>query len=169
MKKFAAVVFVSLFLLSACPSVMLAQEAAGNAQVPAAEASKASFFDNVSDWYATLGKTTEEKEKILQERRDKRAEAQATKACEEAKANLQSAAQDAKAKAAEGMATAKQKAATLKEEARAKAQEKAAAIKSEAQQKIDEAKAKAAEACKTKVKSELDSSLDKAKDMLAQW
>lgn len=169
MKRFRGVVVVFLSLLFACPCGAFAQEAADNAQVPVDEASRASFFDNVSDWYATLGKTTEEKEKILQERRDKRAQAQAMKACEEAKAKLQSAAQDAKAKAAEGMATAKQKAATLKEEAKVKAQEKAAAIKSEAQQKIDEAKAKAAEACKTKVKSELDSSLDKAKDMLAQW
>lgn len=173
MKRLAAVSIVFLALLFVCPCAgVFAQEAADNAQAPVAEASKVSFFDNVSDWYATVGKTAEEKEKILQERRDKRAEDQATKACEEAKARAQSAAQDVKARAAEGVATAKEKAATLKEQAKVKAEEKAAALKGQAQQKIDEAKAKAAqeaEACKVKFKGELNSSLDKAKDLLGNW
>jgi len=161
MKKFTAVALISLFLLSASPSVMLAQEPADNTQVPAGETSQASFFDNVSDWYATLGKTAEEKEKILQDRRDKRATDQAAKACEDAKAKAKSIAQDAKMQAAQGVAAVKEKAATLKGEARVKVEEKAAAAKSQAEQKVEE--------CKIKLKTEVDSSLDKAKDMLARW
>jgi flagellar biosynthesis/type III secretory pathway protein FliH len=172
MKRFVAVVFGLLFLLSARPSEMLAQVSADNAQAPAGEASKASFFDNVSDWYATLGKTAEEKEKILQDRRDKRAADQAMKACEDTEAKARSLAQDARMKAEQGVAAAREKAATLKGEAKVKVEEKAAVVKSQAGQKVEEAKTKAArqvEACKAKLKTEMDSSLDKAKDMLAQW
>ncbi|GEM_PF-2318566 len=174
MKRLTAATIVFLALLFGYPCAgVFAQEAADDTQASqGTETSKASFFDNISDWYATLGKTAEEKEKVLQERRDKRAEDQTTKACEEAKAKAQSAAQDVKARAAEGVATAKEKAATLKEQAKVKAEEKAAALKGQAQQKIDEAKGKAAqeaEACKTKLKGELNSSLDKAKDLLGNW
>ena len=60
MKRLPGAVIVFLSLLFACPRGAFEQETADNAQVPVAEASKASFFDNVSDWYATLGKATRE-------------------------------------------------------------------------------------------------------------
>lgn len=152
------IVFFSLLFIN--PLSALGEEAANNTQAPA-QAPATSIIDKVGDWFATLGKSNEEKGKILEERQGNRTMEQAKQEYTVCKEKVQSGVQDAKAKAAEGIAAAKDKAKNIKDEAKVKAQQKAQQAKELASQELA--------TCKDNFKKEMDSSLDKAKDFLKNW
>ena len=113
-----------------------------------------STLNKIGDWWATLGKSAQEKDKIVQERKENRTvntTAQELQVCRE---KVQAESQDLKEKASQGIAAAKEKAGTLKEEAGRQAKEKAA---------LD------LEACKVKIKKEAENALNKANDFLKNW
>jgi flagellar biosynthesis/type III secretory pathway protein FliH len=160
MKRSSALMIVFFSLLFINPLLALGEEAANNTQAPA-QAPTTSIIDKVGDWFATLGKSNEEKGKILEERQENRITEQAAQAYKVCKEKTQTEVQNAQAKAAEGIAAAKDKTKNIKDEAKAKAQQKAQQAKEAASQELA--------ACKEKFKNEMDSSLDKAKDFLKNW
>jgi FKBP-type peptidyl-prolyl cis-trans isomerase len=82
MKKFIAVL-IALLLLSAPVVSFAAPEGEKGASATAYEhASDQSVFNRVSDWFATVGKSDEEKERIMVERRAKRTAERAQKEAE---------------------------------------------------------------------------------------
>ncbi len=73
MKKTSIAIFLSLFIVIALP-VFSAEEGKKGASSKAYEhASENAVFNRVGDWFATVGKSKEEKTKILEERRAERA------------------------------------------------------------------------------------------------
>jgi len=88
MKKIAALFLVSVFLIGSM-SLCFAQKGQKGASEKAYEhASEEAIFNRVGDWFATVGKSPEEKETIIAERKAKReakrAEKEARKAQKEA-------------------------------------------------------------------------------------
>ena len=73
MKK-TAVIVIMLFAALAFNSALAAEGGEKGASAKAYEhASEQAIFHRVSDWFSTIGKSSEEKAKILEERRAKRA------------------------------------------------------------------------------------------------
>jgi hypothetical protein len=81
MKKLIAIVIVFLFILSVTP--VFVQAANRNMPTPSQKAyehaSEKSAFNRAGDWFATIGKSEEEKTQIIAERDAKRAARQAEK------------------------------------------------------------------------------------------
>jgi len=87
MKKCVIAFFVVLLLF---PAPFCLSQQKGASQKARERASEQSIFNRVSDWFATVGKSEEEKEKILEERQlereKKHLEKEAKKAKKKAKA-----------------------------------------------------------------------------------
>ena len=73
MRKLLTISFILMLAMAYIPT-FAAEEGKKGASAKAYEhASDQSIFNRVGDWFATIGKSPEEKEKILEERRAKRA------------------------------------------------------------------------------------------------
>jgi hypothetical protein len=83
MKKFMAIVIVFLFMLSAVPAFAQISSRQNPNPTPNQKAyehaSEKSAFNRVGDWFATLGKSDEEKQRIIAEREAQRAVRRAEK------------------------------------------------------------------------------------------
>lgn len=170
MRKIA--ILLAAFLFIAFIGVLSAAEEQAESVETQAATCKTSMVDKVGDWFATLGKTAEEKEKILQERLDERKAGEAVKEVEAYKEKVQSEVQKAQAKAAEEIAKAKEKADRIKEQAGEKADKEFAIAKEKAGKEVAQAKAKVAkevESYKEKLKKDADGCLGKAKGLLKDW
>jgi hypothetical protein len=77
MKKLLAVVIVFVFILSVMPAFAQLSTKRGPAPTPSQKAyehaSEKSAFNRAGDWFATIGKSEEEKAKIIAERDVRRA------------------------------------------------------------------------------------------------
>lgn len=150
---------------------LFAAEQAVNTEI-SPKAAGPSILDKLGDWFATFGKSVEEKAKILQERQEKINAEQTAKEIEAYQEKAQSEVQKAQEKAAQEIATAEEKAKKIEEQAREKAAEKVAAAKEKAQKEVEQAKenvGKEVEAYKEKLKKGVEDSLDQAKDLLKNW
>jgi len=103
-------------------------------QEVSAEVPQPSMLDQASDWWATLGKSKEEKTQILEERKLKRLEQGSQSTIEEVKSMVQE-------KASVVKETVKNRAMTMKEEA----ENKADALKQEVGQKVTNTKEQTAQ------------------------
>ncbi len=97
MKKFLIGIVAVAFLLSGVPA--FAQKGA-NAKAYE-HASDEAVFNRIGDWFATIGKTDEEKETIIAERKAKRATERAEKEAQKAKKEAEKKAEKAKKEAKE--------------------------------------------------------------------
>lgn len=89
MKKVLACVVIAIFMLSSLP-VFAAEKGSKGASAQACErASDQSVFNRVGDWFATIGKSDEEKAAILIERKAKRAAEKAEKKAQKAKKKIE--------------------------------------------------------------------------------
>jgi hypothetical protein len=101
MRKVIAVVLILSFFVIYAP-VFAREEGVKSAATKAYEhASDESIFNRVSDWFATLGKSDQEKTQILAERKAKRAAEKAAKAAKKAKKQAAKEAKEAAKKAEE--------------------------------------------------------------------
>lgn len=97
--RMLAVILVAFFILVSYTPVIAADKETKGASAAAYEhASDQSIFNRVTDWFATIGKSPEEKEKILAERKAKRAAKRAEKEAKKAKAEAEKKAKKAKEK-----------------------------------------------------------------------
>ena len=94
-KIFAILIFISLLAVSAPALAAKGGEKGASAQAQE-NASPQAIFNRVSDWFATVGKSTEEKEAILAERRANRAAEHAEKEAIKAAKHAEDAKQEAK-------------------------------------------------------------------------
>ena len=79
MKKIVALIVVLAFVLTAMPAFAAKGGTRGASQQAYDNASDKAVFNRVGDWFATRGKSPEEKEKIVAERDAKRAAKKAEK------------------------------------------------------------------------------------------
>ena len=87
---------VALSLILIAGPVFAAKGGEKGASAQAYEhASEQAIFNRVSDWFATIGKSEEEKAKILAERKARRAQKRAEKALEKAERKGEKAAEEA--------------------------------------------------------------------------
>ncbi len=77
MKKVVIVGVVFSVILSSGFVQVGEVEARGASQTAREQASERAIFNRITDWFATVGRSEEEKEKILEERRTRRLEKQA--------------------------------------------------------------------------------------------
>lgn len=84
MKKAIAIMAVMFFALSLMPAYAAPEGRKGASDQALEHASENSVFNRVSDWFATVGKSEEEKDAVLAERRAKRAEKEAEKNAKQA-------------------------------------------------------------------------------------
>jgi len=96
MRKLVVVLLTLAFVLGTVEG--FAQKQKGASQKAQEKASEQAIFHRVGDWFATVGKSKEEKEKILQERR---AEREAKRAAKEAEKKAKEAEKEAKRKTKE--------------------------------------------------------------------
>jgi len=106
MKKIIAIILVLSFALGV--PAFAAQEGAKGASATAMEkASDEAVFHRVGDWFATRGKTAEEKKAIIAERKAVRAAQRAQKEVEKQKKNLEKVMKKSQKQAKEKMKGAK--------------------------------------------------------------
>jgi len=79
-------------------------------------ASENSIFNRVSDWFATVGKSDEEKAKILAERRAKRAAKQTEKEAKKAEKEARKAQKEVEKKAKKASSTASEAVSSIAED-----------------------------------------------------
>ena len=83
MKRLTAIAIIILFFLSVMPAFAQVSDREGTTPSPRPsqkayeQASEKSAFNRAGDWFATVGKSSEEKEKIIAERDAKKAAKQA--------------------------------------------------------------------------------------------
>ncbi|MGD9015697.1 MAG: hypothetical protein PVI33_06720 [Candidatus Omnitrophota bacterium] len=99
MKRLIGIVIVLSLILSACPAFAAKGGEKGASARAYERASEQAVFHRISDWFATIGKSKEEKAKILQERKAKRAAKQAEKEARKAKEQAEQTAEEAAEKA----------------------------------------------------------------------
>ena len=86
MKKVVALLLVFAFAVGTIPAYAAPRGASSTAME---KASDEAIFHRVGDWFATVGKSSEEKQAILAERKAKRAAAKAQKQAAKAQKELQ--------------------------------------------------------------------------------
>ena len=94
MKKIFISVLALSFFMTYYP-VYAAKDQKGASQKAYEHASENSVFNRVSDWFATVGKSEEEKAKILEERKAKRAAKLAEKEAKKLQVQLEEDTQEA--------------------------------------------------------------------------
>ena len=90
MRKVTVGFLVFLFLVIGMPAFTAEKGEKGASSKAYEHASEQSIFNRVGDWFATVGKSPEEKEKILQERQAKRAAKRAEQEAKKAKEKTKS-------------------------------------------------------------------------------
>lgn len=95
MRKVTAGVLVALFLVVGMPVFTAEKGASAKAYE---HASEESIFNRIGDWFATVGKSPEEKEKILMERKAERAAKRAEKEAKKAQKEAEEAKEKLKGK-----------------------------------------------------------------------
>jgi len=109
MKKIAVFCLAAVFALGTVPALAAPEGEKGASDQALANASERSVFNRTGDWFATVGKSDEEKKTIRAERQAKR---DAKRAEKQAKKQKQEA--EKKMKEAQGQADAKKKEAEKK-------------------------------------------------------
>ena len=84
MKKFLVFVLTLTFVCASFSLYAGKKEVKGASEKAYEHASDEAVFNRVGDWFATIGKSDEEKEKVLIERKAKRAAKKAKKKAEKA-------------------------------------------------------------------------------------
>ncbi len=84
MRRFSVLVLVFCFILGPVSSFAEKKGTKGASEQAREHASDNAIFNRVGDWFATVGKSGEEKENILAERKTKRAAKKARKRAEKA-------------------------------------------------------------------------------------
>jgi len=116
MKKLVLVAMALCFLVTGVPAFAQTPQRPKGASAQALEkASDEAVFNRVSDWFATIGKSDEEKQKILAERKTERAAKRAQKEAEKAKKEAQKKTQEAKKEAQKKQAEIEKKVKEQKE------------------------------------------------------
>ena len=95
MKKIAVIFLVAVFVASGSYGFAENKSAKGASQKAMDNAGDRAIFNRLSDWFATIGKSEEEKEKIVAERQAKRSGEQAKKKAESAAKQAQKKIKDA--------------------------------------------------------------------------
>lgn len=99
MKKFVIAYLLLLFIMSPVFISTAKAEEKGASEQAHERANKNAIFNRISDWFSTVGKSGEEKEKILEERKieraGKRAEKEAKKAQKKAEKEASKAQKEA--------------------------------------------------------------------------
>ena len=121
MKRLIGIVITLALILSVCPAFAAKGGEKGASAQAIEHASDQAIFNRVSDWFATIGKSKEEKAKILQERKAKRAAQRAEKAVQEAEEETKKA-EEAQLK--EKLAKERAKKQQEQEQAQARARER---------------------------------------------
>jgi F0F1-type ATP synthase membrane subunit b/b' len=168
MKKwvwFLALLFCAAWIT---PLVTLAEQGAENNPVSLDTENKP-LLDKVGDWFATFGKSTEEKEKILEERQDKKILQEITQGTGAIKEDLGTELLNAQARATQEITQAKEKVANIMGRARAESEKVMAQAKERAQKIVELAKEKAGlqmSEYKEQLKNQAATTLDKAKNFI---
>lgn len=102
MRRFISLLLIMSFVLISMPS-MAAQGRKGASDKAYEHASDEAIFHRIGDWFATRGKSEEEKKAIIAERKAKRAAARAQKKIEKEKRKLEKEAKKAQKKMKEKM------------------------------------------------------------------
>ena len=98
MKKVIAIIVVLSLVILSAPTFAAEGGRKGASARAYERASEKAMFHRVSDWFATRGKSEEEKEKILEEREAERARKRAEKKAEKAERKAEKKAEKAKRK-----------------------------------------------------------------------
>jgi hypothetical protein len=165
MKTIPGILVVLTFLLTASVCCQ-AQEGPTNVAEAARSAANGSFFDKAGDWFATVGKSMEDKDRILEERQLERVQSQASAQLATYLQAAQAGMQNTKTAATTEIEAAKMK---LKDEV-AKAQAASAAEIAAAKAKYEDLVAKSKTKVATKIeaaKARFQDELTKLKDMAA--
>jgi hypothetical protein len=168
MKKWVWFLALLLCIAWITPLVTLAEQEAKNNPV-SVETEKKPILDKVGDWFATFGKSTEEKEKILEERQDKKMLQEITQGAGAIKEDLGAEFLNAQAKATQEIAQAKEKVANIMERARVESEKVMAQAKERALKIVGLAKEKAGSQMsdyKEQLKNQAATTLDKAKEFI---
>ena len=119
------VLLLSLFFLlfAAADSFAAEDEQKGAHEAAYEHASEKSVFNRFGDWFATVGKSEEEKAKILEERNARRMEAQEKKRLQRSEKEMTAEPEDAQEPAAKKGKESKEKAEDRREELQNTAEE----------------------------------------------
>ena len=109
MKKTSIVIFLSLFIIIALPAFSAEEGKKGASSKAYEHASENAIFNRVGDWFATIGKSKEEKTKILEERKIERAAKRIEKESRKAKRQAEKKARKVQKKAGKLTREIKQK------------------------------------------------------------
>ncbi|MCF7870388.1 MAG: hypothetical protein K9M01_04655, partial [Candidatus Omnitrophica bacterium] len=112
MKKLILVLTALVFLAISTPVFSAEGGKKGASSKAQEQASQRSIFNRVGDWFATVGKSKEEKKKILNERKQKKTQEKTAKKTEKMQKKAEVEAEQAREKAAE---KAKEKAKKMEE------------------------------------------------------
>lgn len=119
MKKLILVLVALAFLTISVPGFAAEGGQKGASSKAKEQASEQSIFNRVGDWFATVGKSEEEKEKILKERKQERAQEKAARKAEKMKEKAERKAENkqeqAERKAEKMQKKAEEKAETMKQ------------------------------------------------------
>ena len=99
MKKVINLIILVSCLFIANPLLMAEEDTKGANQKAYEHPSENAVFNRVSDWFATIGKSEEEKQTILAERKAQRAARRAEKEADKAQKRAQQKAEDIEEKA----------------------------------------------------------------------
>ncbi len=128
MKKISA--FAIILTLAITQLVIAAPEGEEGAAAAALEnANDQAVFNRIPDWFATVGKSPEEKEKILAERKALRAQKRAEKEAKKAQKQAQKEARKTEKEAQKAMEKAKNDAENAMDEAQGDAEEAGKGLK----------------------------------------
>lgn len=168
MKKLAPILVLLFSIVFINPVSVFAADPTPAEQAQT-ETTKTPVLEKLGDWFAIFGKSKEEKEKILEERQDKRMLQEITQGAGAIKEDLGSELLNAQAKAAQEIAQAKEKVANIMQRARAESEKVMAQAKERALKIVEAAKEKAGSQMsnyKEQLKKQAATTLDKAKEFI---
>ena len=172
MKKLAPILVLLFSIVFINPGFIFAADPTCTEQT-SSETAKTPVLEKIGDWFATFGKSKEEKERILQEREINRVAQEEAPEMKTYKEKFQSDLNNLQGKAAQEVLAAEAKAAKIKEEAAIKADKLIAAAKEKMQNQMAQFKEKAAsefavykEKFKEQFKEKAANSLNRAKEFI---
>ena len=118
MKKWIACWVVCMFALSVVPAYAAPEGRKGASDQALENADENAVFHRIPDWFATVGKSDEEKEQILAERKAERARKRLEKQAEKQKKEAEKQKKNAEKKMKEGKQEAQKAQTGLKDKAK---------------------------------------------------
>lgn len=103
------IIFLVIFALFCTTCVYAQDKPKGASETAQEKASDQAIFNRVTDWFATVGKSSEEKDRILTERKAKRLQQKAERGAQKAARQAERVREETQQGAREGMQGAQEK------------------------------------------------------------